>query len=351
MNITITPTKSPKPIPTDSSNLGFGKIFTDHMFVMDYFDGAWQDPRIVEYAPILIEPSSAVLHYGQEVFEGLKAYRNQEGNVQLFRPEENFKRLNESANRLSIPEIDVDLALKACKELVRLDEKWVPSDKDTSLYIRPFIFASEESLGAHSSTRFKFLIILSPVGVYYSTGLNPVKIHVESNYVRAVRGGTGFAKTGGNYASAFKAQNEAIGYSQVLWLDGIEHKYIEEVGAMNVFFVIDNKIITPQLQGSILSGITRKSVIELLKSWGYTIEERRISIDEVFESAQNGSLNEMFGTGTAAVISPVGELRYNDQTVTINNNQIGDISSRVYQHITGIQTGAVEDSFNWVVKL
>lgn len=348
-DIRIELTKTPKTKPTDESQLGFGKMFTDHMFIMDYKNGAWQDARIVPYGPLELDPSASVFHYGQEVFEGMKAYKGAKGNLLLFRPEENFKRLNVSNERLCIPKIDVDFAIKAVKELVKVDQDWIPSSEGTSLYIRPFIIGCDPQLGVHPASNYKFVIILSPVGAYYASGLNPVKIYVESSYVRAVRGGIGSAKTGGNYAASLKAQQEAKGYSQVLWLDGVERKYIEEVGAMNVFFVIGDEVITPELQGSILPGITRKSSIELMKSWGLKVVEKRLSIFEVEEAAKNGQLKEMFGTGTAAVISPVGELKYKDDVIIINNNEIGPISQRLYNEMTAIQLGKTEDKFGWSV--
>lgn len=350
-NIKISLTNNKKAKPTDASQLGFGKIFTDHMFVMDYQDGSWQDARIEPYAPLMLDPSAACFHYGQEVFEGMKAYNSKDGSISLFRPEENFKRLNISNDRLCIPEIDVDFCVEAVKQLVKIEKDWIPNEEGTSLYIRPFIIGCDPFLGVHPSSKYKFVIILSPVGAYYQGGLEPIKIFVESNYVRAVRGGIGYAKTGGNYAASLKAQQDATGYSQVLWLDGIEREYIEEVGAMNVFFVIGDEIVTPELQGSILPGITRKSSIELLKSWGLNVVERRLSIKEVSEASKNGTLKEMFGTGTAAVISPVGELKYKDEVIKINNNEIGEISQRLYDAMTGIQLGTAEDKFGWNKKI
>lgn len=351
LNIKIEHTTSPKAKPTDDSQLGFGKIFTDHMFIMDYTKGEWRDPRIVPYAPIPLDPSASCFHYGQEVFEGMKAYRGTNGETLLFRPEENFLRLNSSDERMCIPFIDVDFAVKAVSELVNIDKDWIPTGSGTSLYIRPFVIGCDPFLGVHPASEYKFIIILSPVGAYYASGLNPVKIFVEPNYVRAVRGGTGFTKTGGNYAASMKAQHDAVGYAQVLWLDGIERKYIEEVGAMNVFFVIGDEIVTPELQGSILPGITRKSTIELLQSWGMNVVERRLSIDEVVEASKSGKLKEMFGTGTAAVISPVGELKYKDEEITINNNKIGEISQRLYDTLTGIQVGQIPDPFGWTKQI
>ena len=352
MEIKVNLTKNKKPIPTDESKLGFGKCFTDHMFVMDYTVGkGWHDARIEPYGPISLDPSSSVFHYGQEVFEGLKAYKTKDGTIQLFRPEENFKRLNNSNDRLCIPQVDEKFCIEALKKLIEVDKDWIPSAEGTSLYVRPFIIGCEPVLGVHPANNYKFIIILSPSGSYYASGLAPVKIYVEANYVRAVRGGIGYAKTGGNYAASLKAQEDAEGYSQVLWLDGVERKYIEEVGAMNVFFVIGDEIATPALQGSILPGITRKSCIEILKDWGYNVNERRISIAEVEEAAKNGQLKEMFGTGTAAVVSPVGELKYKDDIININDNKIGEITKKLYDEITGIQRGTLPDKYGWITKV
>ncbi len=352
MFINVTENKNLKAKPTDETKLGFGKIFTDYMFVMDYTNGlGWHDPQIIPYGPLSLDPACTCFHYGQEVFEGMKAYRGKGDDILLFRPRENFERLNVSNERLCIPLIDVDSALQALKQLVNIEKDWIPSSEGTSLYIRPFIIGCEPFLGVHAAANYKFIIILSPVGAYYASGLNPINIFVEQSYVRAIKGGTGFAKAGGNYAASLKAQTEAKGYSQVLWLDGIEHKYIEEVGAMNVFFVIGDEIVTPSLGGSILPGITRKSAIELLTSQGKTVVERRITIDEVMESAKSGELKEVFGTGTAAVISPVGELTYNNETVTVNNNVIGPIAQKLYDDLTGIQWGKIPDPFGWSVKI
>ena len=354
MDIRVELTKTPKAKPTDESNLGFGHVFTDHMFIMNYDKGqGWHDARIVPYAPLELSPAAMCLHYAQEVFEGLKAYRTAEGSVQLFRPEENFKRLNVSNERLVIPQIDVDFCIEALDKLVSIEKDWVPHTDGASLYIRPFIIACDPFLGVRPADSYMFIIILSPSGAYYSTGLNPVSIYVESNYVRAVKGGMGFTKTGGNYAASLIGQDEAHkqNYSQVLWLDGIEKKYIEEVGAMNIFFVIHGEVVTPALQGSILSGITRKSSIELCRSWGLKVSEKRITIQEVADAYDAGKLQEVFGTGTAAVISPVGTLKWGDKVMTINNNKIGEISQKLYDTMTGIQYGKIEDKFNWVYKL
>ena len=352
--IRIELTKSPKQKPTDETRLGFGQIFTDHMFLMNYDEGqGWHDPRIVPYGPIPLDPAAMCLHYGQEVFEGMKAYRAKDGRVLLFRPEKNMARLNVSNERLCIPEIDEAFGVQAVKELVKVDQDWIPTAEGTSLYIRPFIIGVDPHVGVHPAHHLLFIIILSPVGAYYPEGLNPVKIYVEENYVRAVRGGMGFTKTAGNYAASLKAQDEAEkqGYTQVLWLDGVERKYVEEVGAMNVFFVIGDEVVTPVLQGSILPGITRKSVIELLRSWGIKVTERRIAIDELIEDYKQGKFTEMFGSGTAAVISPVGLLRYKDVDMELSGGKIGELSQKLYDALTGIQWGRAEDPFGWSVTV
>ena len=353
MNISITKTTSPKAKP-DQNSLGFGKYFTDHMFIMNYDEGqGWHDARIVPYGPFEIDPASMVLHYAQEVFEGLKAYRTADGSVQLFRPEKNMARLNVSCERLCIPKIDEECAIEAIKALVRVDEDWVPSKEGTSLYIRPYIFANDVHVGVHAAKHLIFAIILSPVGAYYPNGIAPVKIYVEEKYVRAVVGGTGFTKAGANYAISLKGQEEAEqqGYIQTLWLDGIERKYVEEVGAMNVFFKINGEIVTPALVGSILGGITRMSIVELLKAKGYNVSERRISIDEIVEAYKTGKLEEAWGTGTAAVISPIGELKYGDLVMPVNNGEIGEVSQMLYDTLTGIQWGKIEDTMNWTVRV
>ena len=353
-NLKIELTKSPKAKPADETKLGFGKIFTDHMFIMDYDTGmGWHDARIVPYSNLELSPAALCLHYGQEVFEGMKAYRNDNGGIQLFRPDENFKRLNESNSRLVIPEFDEKFVLDCLKELVKVDSDWVPSAEGASLYIRPFIIAVDPFLGVRAGDKYMFIIIMAPSGAYYASGLNPVNIYVESNYVRSVKGGMGFAKTGGNYAASLIAQTEAHkqNYSQVLWLDGVEKKYIEEVGAMNIFFVIDGEVVTPELQGSILSGITRKSAIELCKSWGLKVSERKITIQEVSDAYDAGKLDEVFGTGTAAVISPVGHLKWLDKVMEINDNKIGKISQKLYDSLTAIQLGRAEDKFGWICTI
>ena len=352
--ITIERTQHPKQKPTDQTRLGFGNYYTDHMFLMNYDEGkGWHDPRIVPYGPIELDPAAMCLHYGQEVVEGLKAYRTEDGRILLFRPDRNMARLNSSNERLCIPAIDEAFAVEAIKKLVSVDQDWIPTAEGTSLYIRPFIFATEAQVGVHPAQELLFAIILSPVGAYYPEGLNPVKIYVEDKYVRAVRGGMGYTKTGGNYAASLKAQDEAekVGYTQVLWLDGVERKYIEEVGTMNVFFVIDDEIVTPELQGSILPGVTRMSCIELLKKQGYKVSERRLSIEEVAEAADAGKLKEAFGSGTAAVISPIGELKWDEKVMTINNGEIGTISQHLYDTLTGIQWGKLPDPYGWTVEV
>jgi len=351
MNISITKTTSPKPIPTDAGALGFGKIFSDHMFVMNYKTGqGWHDARIVPYGDISISPAAKVLHYSQTVFEGMKAYRNQEGKIQLFRPRDNFARINLSSRRIIIPEVPEDFVLGALKELLKIDEAWVPHSDGASLYIRPFVFATDAFLGVSPGDEYTFMIITSPSGPYYAAGFNPVGIYVEEKYVRAVKGGTGFAKAGGNYAASLAGQIEAqkLGLAQVLWLDGIERKYIEEVGAMNIFFVVNGEVITPEPQGSVLEGITRKSVLELCRKWGMKVTERPIAIQEIADAYKNGTLSEIFGTGTAAVVSPVGLLKWGEMEMIINNNKTGEIASKLYDTLTGIQYGKIADDMGWI---
>ena len=349
MKIEITKTTAPKATPA-SSTLGFGKIFTDHMFVMDYSaDKGWHDAKIVPFANISLHPAATVLHYGSEIFEGLKAYRRADGRVQLFRPIENIRRMNNSAERLCLPQIPEEDAMQILDTFVGVEQDWTPSAEGTSLYIRPFMFGNDENLGVHAVHNAKFIIIASPVGSYYAEGINPVKIMIEDEDVRAVRGGTGYAKCGGNYAASNRAgeRAEKKGYSQVLWLDGVERKYIEEVGAMHVMFKIDGEIVTPKLTGSILPGITRKSCIEVLKDEGYTVNERLLSVDELGEALKNGKLEEAWGCGTAAVVSPIGELCYKDVKYIINNGEIGKVTQSLYDTLTGIQWGKTEDKYGW----
>lgn len=346
----ITKNKKNKP---DINNLGFGVYYTDHMFIMDWYKGlGFVDPRIVPYGPIEFDPAALVLHYAQETFEGLKAYKTKEGKILLFRPEMNAKRFQNSNKRLGMPEVSIDDFIQAINDLVKLDSDWIPTLPNTSLYIRPFMFAYQAKLGVHDADHYKFMVILSPVGSYYKEGLKPVKIYVEDELVRAVKGGTGFAKCGGNYASSILAQMKAEekGYSQVLWLDGVNHKYVEEVGTMNAMFVIDGKVITAPLEGSVLPGVTRDSMITLLKSKGYIVEERHLSINELIEASKSGKLTEAFGTGTAAVISPIGTLTYKDE-VFFHNDNIGEVSKMLYDTLTKIQKGEIIDTFNWTYEV
>src|SRR5690625_262529 len=351
IRVELSETKKEKPV---SDQLEFGKEFTDHMFIMDYTEGkGWDDARIVPYEPITLDPAAVIFHYGQTVFEGLKAYHRENGSVGLFRPEKNIERLNQSSDRLSMPEIDHEFALEALKKLIQIEKDWVPTATGTSLYIRPFVIATESSLNVAASTSYRFMIILSPVGSYYKEGINPVRILVENEYIRAVAGGTGTAKTAGNYAASLKAQEtaEENDYAQVLWLDGVEKKYVEEVGSMNVFFKIAGEIVTPALNGSILEGVTRQSVLQLLHHWDLPVTERKISMDEIKTAFDNGTLEEAFGTGTAAVISPIGELNWDGCKMDINGGQTGPIAKRLYDTITGIQLGTLEDPFEWIVQV
>ncbi|MBP5254394.1 MAG: branched-chain amino acid aminotransferase [Lachnospiraceae bacterium] len=349
LNISITKTTNPKAKPQDESKLGFGRIFTDHMFMMDYYDGAWHDARIVPFDYIPIHPASTVLHYGVEIFEGMKAYRNADGKIRMFRPIENARRMNNSAERLCLPEIPEEDFVQILDTLVELDKDWIPHSEGTSLYIRPFTYGNDEHLGVHPVKNATFCVILSPVGPYYAEGINPVKIAIESHDVRAVRGGTGYAKCGGNYAASLRAGDRAEkqGITQVLWLDGVERKYIEEVGSMNVMFMIDDEIITPELTGSVLPGITRKSCVELLKDKGYKVSERLISVDELITAAKEGRLQEAWGTGTAAVVSPIGWLYYEGCEYTMNGGKIGPVTQWLYDTLTAIQWGYAADTKHW----
>ena len=353
MEIKITKASVLKEKP-DSSTLGFGKIFTDHMFIMDWnSEKGWYNQRIVPFENLSIHPASTVLHYGSEIFEGLKAYRRKDGKVQLFRPIENIRRMNNSAERLCLPQIPEDMAMEILTKFVELEQDWTPSDEGTSLYLRPFMFGNDESLGVHAVHNATYIIIASPVGSYYAEGINPVKIMIEDEDVRAVRGGTGYAKCGGNYAASNRAGEKAAqkGYAQVLWLDGVERKYIEEVGAMNVMFKISGKIVTPMLSGSILPGITRMSCIEVLKSKGFEVEERLLSIDELAAAMENGTLEEAWGCGTAAVVSPIGELCYRGVKYPVNNGEIGEVTQSLYDTLTGIQWGKLDDTFGWIKQI
>ena len=338
----------------DEKNLGFGKYYTDHMFMMDYDEGqGWHDACIVPYGPIPMEPTCVTLHYAQETFEGMKAYRTAEGKIQLFRPEMNARRMINSNARLCMPAFPEDMFIEAVKAMVKVDADWVPSEPETSLYIRPFMFATEGALGAHASSSYKFVIVLSPSGAYYKEGVNPVRILIEDELVRAVKGGTGFAKCGGNYASSLLAQKKAAeqGCAQVLWLDGVERKYVEEVGTMNVMFKIAGEIYTAAIDGSVLPGVTRDSIIHILRDWGYTVNEGKLSVDDLMKAGHDGTLEEAFGTGTAAVISPIGEFLYKDDSVRINDFKTGELTQKLYDYLTGIQWGREEDKYNWTTTI
>lgn len=338
----------------DVSKIGFGTKFSDYMFEMDYNpkDG-WHDPKIVPYCDISVSPANTTLHYGQAIFEGMKAFRTHDGRIVVFRPLDHIRRLNRSAKILDIPEVDVELVHKGLRKLIEIEKAWVPAEKGTSLYIRPFIFATDPFLGVSVSATYKLLIILSPVAAYYAHGFSPVKIMVEDTYVRAVPGGLGEAKTPANYAASLHAGLVAHekGYDQTLWLDGVHRKYIEEVGSMNILFKINGEIVTPALSGSILDGITRKTVLAVTKEWGMRAVERRITIDEVCEAHRNGQLEEVFGSGTAAVISPVGELCYKGEKMVINGGETGAFSKRIYEHIVGLQNGTVKDTLGLVEEV
>lgn len=354
LEIKLVKTTTPKQKPADEASLGFGKFFTDHMFIAEYSVGkGWHDARIVPYGPLSIDPASPVLHYGQEIFEGLKAYRRKDGGIQLFRPMENALRMNRSAERICMPPLDPEFQVRAMKMLIQLEEDWIPSSEGTSLYLRPMMIADGAELGVHPAKHFLYVIICSPSGAYYKNGMQPLRIHIEDYYVRAVKGGIGSAKTGGNYAASLKATFDAAekGFDQVLWLDGRENKYVEEVGAMNMMFVIDGKIVTAPLEGSILAGITRKSILRLAQDKGYQTEERRISVQELFDAYERGGLTEAFGTGTAAVISPVGEMEYRGKSMVLNDRKIGKVSQEMYDTLVGIQRGDLPDTYGWTVEL
>lgn len=353
-DIPVTLTTNPKKKPEDESKLGFGKIFTDHMFIMDYEQGrGWHDARVVPYGPFVMDPACTVFHYAQEIFEGMKCYRRKDGGLNLFRPRDNFARMNRSAERMGMPKIDVEEAMAGLIALLKADADWVPSAPGTSLYIRPTMISTDVMLGVHASRTYRFFIICSPSGAYYAKGLAPVGIYVEPELVRAVKGGVGFTKTGGNYAASILAGDiaEKKGYEQVLWLDGKENKYIEEVGSMNMFFKFKDALVTPPLLGSILGGITRDSIIKLAKYKNIPVDERRITVQDVFDAADNGTLEEAFGSGTAAVVSPVGRLAWNDREITIFSGNIGTLTQDFYDTLTGIQYGEREDPFGWVVKI
>lgn len=354
----VTRTTNPKPRPQDESKLGFARYFTDHMFAMDYDEGiGWHDGRVVPHAPIEIEPASCVLHYAQMMFEGMKAYRAPDGTIQLFRPDMNVKRMKRTNERMCIPELPDDLLTAAVEAVINEDKDWIPTAPGTALYIRPFIFGDEVSFSVLPAMHYRFLIILSPTGSYYAAndgGLSATRIYVQDEYIRAARGGTGYAKVGGNYGGGMRASKDAMKYNckDVLWLDAAEHKYVEEIGTSNAFFMIGDEVITAPLDsGTILPGITRDSVIQLLKHFGIKVSERKLSIDEIVEASKNGSLKEIFASGTAAVISPIGTLNYKGTDVTVADGKVGPVAQKLYDTLYGIQTGTVEDFMGWTYKL
>jgi len=351
MDIKVLPLTTSKPRSADESQLAFGKQFTDRMFVMEYDAGkGWHSARIEPYGPFSLDPACAVLHYAQEIFEGLKAFRRPDGSIALFRPADNVARFNRSAQRMCMPEVDAAFFLEAIKQLVRLEKDWVPKSEGTSLYIRPTMIATDPYLGVRPSQTYLCYVILSPVAAYYKGGLAPVKIWISDEYVRVAPGGTGEAKTGGNYAASLRASMEAAehGYDQVLWLDAVHRKYVEEVGSMNICFLYDGKIVTSPLRGTVLDGITRRSVLTLCRELGYEVEERALSVQEVFEGARSGRLKEAFGTGTAVVISPVGQFTYKGETATLSGGQSGELTQKLYETLTGIQYGRLSDPHGWV---
>jgi len=349
-NLTIRKAGTTRIHDIDYGNLGFGNYFSDHIFVVDYANGAWGTPRIEPYAPMSLEPTNCTLHYGQTIFEGMKAFRSNKGGINLFRPYMNAKRMNNSAERVCIPTIDEELFVDGIRELIKTDHEWIPRERGHSLYIRPLSFGMDNFLGVRASHEYRFLVVTSPVASYYAEGVNPVRIKVDKEHVRAVRGGLGAAKTAANYAASLLAGTLAKkeGFAQVLFLDGIDRTFVEEVGTMNIMFLIGDELITPALeQGSILPGITRDSVLRLTRDWGMTVSERPLSIDDVLQAHRDGTLKEAFGTGTAAVISPVGELVYNDETFVINDGLIGPVAQKLYDTITGIQYGEIDDVYGW----
>ena len=354
LDIKITLTDSPKAKPEDESKLGFGKKFSDHMFVMDYTEGkGWHDPRIVPYGPFALDPATVIFHYAQELFEGLKAYRTAEGEIQLFRPDCNADRFIDGCDRMGIPPVPAEDFVQAVKTLVDIERDWVPYSEGASLYIRPFVFATDVGLGVHASKHYIFAVIAAPSGAYYAEGINPVKIYVEDDYIRAAPGLTGAVKCGGNYAASIKAGELAAqkGYAQVLWLDGVEKKYVEEVGAMNIMFKIDGKIYTSEAGVTVLPGVTRRSIMELCRDWGYEVIEGKLAIADIMQAGRDGKLEEVFGTGTAAVVSPVKELTWKGESVQISGGEIGELTQKLYDTLTGIQWGKLPDEKGWIVKV
>ncbi len=340
--------------PTDESKLGFGKVFTDHMFTMSYQTGrGWYSPAVKPYADLALDPAAMCLHYGQLIFEGMKAYRGKNGEIYLFRPMENIKRMNESAKRLCMPTLDPDVFMDGLKKLVLLEKEWIPKSSGASLYIRPTMIATEAALGVHPADAYLFYIIVGPVGAYYPEGFSPTKIYVVEEYVRSAPGGIGYCKAAGNYAASLMASAMAIekGYTQVLWLDAVTRKYVEEVGTSNIFFVIGEELITPPLAGTILPGVTRDSVLRIARSWNMKVAERRLSMDEILAACHNGSLREAFASGTAAIVSPIGQICYKDKEYAINEGRTGVLTEKLYEEILRIQYGEKEDPFGWRLQI
>jgi branched-chain amino acid aminotransferase len=353
MSIEVKKVKSSKIHKVDFGNLVFGKVLSDHMLRMTYSKGKWNKPRIVPYGPIRMYPALSTLHYGQTVFEGLKAFIAKDGSINVFRLEDHIRRFNRSCQRLCIPEVDHKTFLDSLVHLLKMEKAWIPKKKGTALYIRPFAYAADMSLGVHVAHNYEFMIILSPVGAYYQEGFNPVTLITAVEHARSVEGGMGAVKTAGNYAASLYTAHQAQlkGFTQVLWLDGIHRNFIEEVGTMNVFFVINNELITPHLSGTILAGITRDSVIRLAKDWGIPVHERRIPMEEIIEASKKGTLNEAFGTGTAAVISPIGAIQHKGKLITVNKGKVGKLSLKLFDAITGIQYGEKPDKFGWIYNI
>lgn len=354
LDIRIEKSTAPKQKPADETALGFGKIFTDHMFVMDYnVETGWRDARIVPYGPLAMDPASTVLHYGQEIFEGMKAYRTADGTVQMFRPDCNAQRMNQSAERMCMPTLPEADFVQAVAALVELEKDWVPHADGSSLYLRPFMIAVDASLGVHAAHNYQFIVIASPSGAYYAEGINPIRIYVEDEYIRAAPGLTGFCKCGGNYAASIKAGEKAaeLGFAQVLWLDGVEKKYVEEVGSMNIMFLLDGVLYTAPCEGTVLPGVTRRSCLELCKDWGVEVVEKHLSIDEIMAAGRDGRLQEVVGTGTAAVVSPVKELQYKGESILVGDGNIGALTQKLYDTLTGIQWGRIADEKGWIVTV
>lgn len=353
MNITVTKAPASRRAQAEIESPAFGEVFSDHMFLMEYRDGGWGEAKLLPFGPLPMLPSMSALHYGQIVFEGLKAFRQKNGAVALFRPGKFYERFARSCRRLAIPTMSREQFIGAVTAVVREDAGWVPQKRGHSLYLRPFVFASESFLGVRASREYTFMVIASPVGNYYKEGVKPVRLTTSAEYIRAAKGGLGDVKTPANYAASLLAAEEAReqGFAQVIWLDAVERRYLEEVGAMNIFCVIGGELITPPLEGTILPGVTRDSVLALAKAWGVTAVERRIAIDELYEARQKGMLREVFGSGTAAVISPVGEIRHGDTTLVVNGGNIGPLAQRLYDAITAIQYGEAEDPFGWMERV